>query len=72
MPSVEPKALPTRLPVFPGCQSLSLICPMESSVLSRFAAADLFRRIKPCAIVALLVLGSSLKRGLRAAEDSNL
>ena len=45
---------------------------MESSVLSRFAAADLFRRIKPCAIVALLVLGSSLKRGLRAAEDSNL
>ena len=71
MPPVEPKALPTHLPVFPGCQSLSrhLSDGVKRPVplCHRHSPAG-----NPCAIVALLALGSSSqKRGLRVAGDSN-
>lgn len=71
MPPMEPKALPTHLPVFPGCQSLSrhLSDGVKRPVplCHRHSPAG-----NPCAIVALLALGSSSqKRGLRVAGDSN-
>lgn len=71
MPPVEPKALPTHLPVFPGSQSLSrhLSDGVKRPVplCHRHSPAG-----NPCAIVALLALGSSSqKRGLRVAGDSN-
>lgn len=63
MPPVEPKALPTRLPVFPGCQSLSrhLSDGVKRPVplCHRHPPAG-----NPCAIVALLALESSSKKGV--------
>lgn len=43
-----------KCPSFRAVIGFHVTSPMESSVLFRFATADLFRRIKPCAIVALL------------------
>lgn len=60
-----------KMPVFPGCQSLSrhLSDGVKRPVplCHRHSPAG-----NPCAIVALLALGSSSqKRGLRVAGDSN-
>lgn len=54
-------------PSFRAVIGFRVICPMESSVLFRFAAADLFRRIKPCAIVALLAK-HTIQKGFAEGE----
>ncbi len=53
MPPVEPKALPTHLPVFPGCQRFSRYLSDGVNRLFRFVTAT-HRQTSPCAIVALL------------------
>lgn len=55
---------------FPAVRAFRVICPMESSVLFRFATAIL-RRVIPAPSSPYLHSGLRLKRGLRVAGDSN-